>query len=52
MERQISAYLIAMPSREAAHIQNTAPGPPSAMAWAVPMMLPVPTVEARAVAAA
>ena len=28
------------------HIQNTAPGPPTAMAVATPAMLPVPTREA------
>ena len=28
------------------HIQNTAPGPPVAMAVATPAMLPVPTREA------
>ena len=31
------------------HIQNTAPGPPIAIAPATPAMLPVPTVAARAV---
>ncbi len=30
------------------HIQNTAPGPPVAMAVATPAMLPVPTREAVA----
>ena len=38
-----------MPSRALIHIQNTAPGPPMAMAPATPAMLPVPTVAASAV---
>ena len=41
-----------MPSRAETHIQNTAPGPPNQMAVATPAMLPVPMVEARAVARA
>ena len=38
-----------MPSRAEHHIQNTAPGPPMAIAPATPAMLPVPTVAASAV---
>ena len=38
-----------MPKKAATHIQNTAPGPPAKMAPVTPAMLPVPTVEARAV---
>jgi len=41
-----------MPTRAVIHIQNTAPGPPSAMAVATPAMLPVPMVAARAVVSA
>ncbi len=38
-----------MPSSAETHIQNTAPGPPMAIAPATPAMLPVPTVAASAV---
>ena len=38
-----------MPKNAISHIQNTAPGPPTAMAPATPTILPVPTVAARAV---
>ena len=38
-----------MPTSAVIHIQNTAPGPPSAMAVATPAMLPVPMVAASAV---
>ena len=38
-----------MPSRADSHIQNTAPGPPIAMAPETPAMLPVPMEAARAV---
>ena len=41
-----------MPSRAITHIQNTAPGPPMAMAVATPAMLPVPTVADIAVISA
>lgn len=34
---------VAAPSRAMTHIQNTAPGPPNAMAVATPPMLPMPT---------
>ena len=44
-----SAYLVAMPTSAVIHIQNTAPGPPTAMAVATPAILPVPTVADRAV---
>ncbi len=47
-----SAYLVAMPTSAVHHIQNSAPGPPSAMAVATPAMLPVPTVAARQVISA
>ena len=33
-----------MPKKPTTHIQNTAPGPPSAMASATPPILPRPTV--------
>ena len=36
----------AAPMTAMSHIQNTAPGPPVAMAVAIPAMLPVPTREA------
>ena len=36
----------AAPMTAMSHIQNTAPGPPVAMAVAMPAMLPVPTREA------
>ena len=36
----------AAPTMAMSHIQNTAPGPPVAMAVATPAMLPVPTREA------
>ena len=45
-----SAYFVAMPNTPVSQHQNTAPGPPSVMAVATPMMLPVPMVAARAVA--
>ena len=38
-----------MPTRAMIHIQNTAPGPPTAMAAATPAMLPLPTVPASTV---
>ena len=41
-----------MPTSAVIHIQNSAPGPPSAMAVATPAMLPVPTVAASAVISA
>ena len=34
---------LAAPNRAMTHIQNTAPGPPTAMAVATPARLPVPT---------
>ena len=42
----------AAPMMAMSPIQNTAPGPPVAMAVATPAMLPVPTVPARAVVTA
>ena len=48
----ISAYLVHMPTTPDTHSQNTAPGPPMAMAVATPAMLPTPTVDASAVATA
>jgi len=51
-DRTASAYLVAMPKTPVSHIQSTAPGPPRATAVATPMMLPVPTVAARAVISA
>ena len=47
-----SAYLVAMPTSAVIHIQNTAPGPPSATAVATPAMLPTPMVAARHVISA
>src|SRR5918993_2887763 len=47
-----SQYLVAKPTRAVIHIQNRAPGPPSAIAVATPTMLPVPTVAASAVISA
>ena len=47
-----SEYLVAMPTRAVIHIQNSAPGPPMAIAVATPAMLPVPTVAASAVISA
>ena len=44
-----SENLVHMPSSAEHHIQNTAPGPPMAMAPATPAMVPVPTVAASAV---
>ena len=43
-----SVNLIAMPMKPTTHIQNTAPGPPSATAIATPPMLPSPTVPESA----
>ena len=47
-----SENLVAMPKRAEISIQNTAPGPPRAIAPVTPTMLPVPTVAARAVVTA
>src|SRR5690606_17847172 len=44
MDSVTSVSLIAMPRMPTIHIQNTAPGPPSATASATPPMLPRPTV--------
>ena len=44
-----SAYLVAVPSRAASHIQNRAPGPPATSAVATPTMFPVPMVAESAV---
>jgi hypothetical protein len=44
MESVTSVNLSAMPTNPTTHIQNTAPGPPSATAIATPPMLPRPTV--------
>ena len=38
-----SMKAVAEPSRAIIHIQNTAPGPPMAMAVATPARFPVPT---------
>lgn len=40
-----------VPKKAEIHIQNTAPGPPAAMAVATPAIFPVPSVAARAVQA-
>ena len=47
--RVASANFVAMPTMPPTHIQNTVPGPPSAIAPATPMRFPVPTVAAKAV---
>ena len=47
-----SPNLSIMPSSAPAHIQKTAPAPPTATAEATPTMLPVPAVAPRAVAMA
>ena len=44
-----SAYLVAMPNTPVSQHQNTAPGPPRAIAVPTPMMFPVPMVDASAV---
>ena len=49
MASKPSAYLVAIPKKAAIHIQKRAPGPPTLMAVATPMIFPVPTVAARAV---
>ena len=40
--------LVDMPKIALTHIQNSAPGPPIWMAMATPLILPIPTVLARA----
>ena len=45
-----SAYLVDMPKTPVIQHQNTAPGPPKAMAVPTPTMFPVPIVAAKAVA--
>ena len=50
--RIASPYLEAIPKQPVSHTQNTAPGPPDAIAVATPTMLPVPMVAANAVASA
>jgi hypothetical protein len=52
MASTTSEYLVTIPNRADSHIQNTAPGPPTAIAPVTPAMLPVPTVAARAVVTA
>ena len=44
-----SEYFVAIPNNPVTHIQNIAPGPPSAIAVATPTIFPVPTVDANAV---
>ena len=48
-ESSTSENLVIMPTRAVTHIQNSAPGPPSAMAVATPTILPVPISAAKAV---
>ena len=43
-----STNAVEAPKKAIIHIQNTAPGPPRAMAVATPTMLPVPTRPDRA----
>src|SRR3546814_12103617 len=45
-------YEVEAPRNAIAHIQNTAPGPPKAIAVATPAMLPVPTRPASETASA
>ncbi len=47
-----SAYFVAIPTKAVTHIQNSAPGPPTAIAVATPAMLPVPMVADSAVISA
>lgn len=47
-----SEYFVAIPKTPVSQHQRTAPGPPSAIAVPTPMILPVPIVEASAVARA
>ena len=49
MASTASEYFVAMPTSAVIHIQNTAPGPPMAMAAATPTMLPLPMVAESAV---
>lgn len=49
MDNITSENLVVIPKSADNHIQNTAPGPPTAIARATPAILPVPTVAARAV---
>ena len=49
MGATVTGIDIHKPSIETAKIQNTAPGPPIAIAPATPAILPVPTVAASAV---
>ena len=44
-----SIKLVAPPKSAITHIQNNAPGPPTATAIATPARLPVPTWEATAI---
>ena len=44
--------LVAIPTMALIHIQKTAPGPPTAIATATPLMFPIPTVAASALAKA
>src|SRR3546814_18117163 len=45
-------YDVEAPKKAIAHIQNTAPGPPNAIAVATPAMLPVPPRPASETASA
>ncbi len=40
--------LVAIPTKALTHIQKRAPGPPIKIATATPLILPIPTVAARA----
>jgi len=44
-----SISAVAMPIRATTHTQKIAPGPPSVIAIATPVMFPVPTREASAI---
>ena len=48
MDNVTSTNLIDMPSKPTTHIQKMAPGPPSMMASATPLILPRPTVPESA----
>lgn len=47
-----SPYFVAIPKNPISHIHKIEPGPPQATAVPTPIILPVPIVEAKAVAKA
>ena len=52
IESVTSMSFIAIPNMAIIHIQKIAPGPPSVIASATPLMLPSPTVPDKAVVSA